>query len=136
VLSQALFDLAAVQVEDNTSDVNVRLDQVQTNNGGGIDYFTVTNGSEVPVNLNGFELRVLDPENADVDPNLPGVTVNSDVRVEPGESVSIGRVPDVVDDKGKSVAGTFEGGTQLNLAPGDQVALLDPGGAVASTITV
>jgi hypothetical protein len=136
VLSQALFDLAAVQVEDNTSDVNVRLDQVQTNDGGGIDYFTVTNGSEVPVNLNGFELRVLDPENADVDPNLPGVTVNSDVRVEPGESVSIGRVPDVVDDKGKSVAGTFEGGTQLNLAPGDQVALLDPGGAVASTITV
>jgi hypothetical protein len=136
VLSQALFDLAAVQVEDNTSDVNVRLDQVQTNNGGGIDYFTVTNGSEVPVNLNGFELRVLDPENADVDPNLPGVTVNSDVRVEPGESVSIGRVPDVVDDKGKSVAGTFEGGTQLNLAPGDQVALLDSGGAVASTITV
>jgi len=136
VLSQALFDLAAVQVDDNTSDVNVRLDQVQTNDGGGIEYFTVSNTSNEPVNLNGFELRVLDPENADVDPDLPGVTVNSDVTVEPGETVSIGRAPDVKDDKGESVAGTFEGGSELNLAPGDQVALLDSGGAVASTITV
>lgn len=136
VLSQALFDLAAVQVEDNTSDVNVRLDQVQTNDGGGIEYFTVSNGTKEPVNLNGFELRVLDPENADVDPDLPGVTVNSDVTVEPGETVSIGRVPDVKDDKGDRVAGTFEGGTDLNLAPGDQVAILDTGGAVASTLTV
>jgi hypothetical protein len=136
VLSQALFDLAAVQVEDNTSDVNVRLDQVQTNDGGGIEYFTVSNGSKKPVNLNGFELRVLDPENADVDPDQPGVTVNSDVTVEPGETVSIGRVPDVKDDKGDHVDGTFEGGTELNLAPGDQVALLDSGGAVASTVTV
>ena len=99
VLSQALFDLAAVQVEDNTSDVNVRLDQVQTNDGGGIEYFTVTNGSNEPVKLNGFELRVLDPEDADVDPDLPGVTVSSEVTVEPGETVSIGRVPDVKDDK-------------------------------------
>jgi hypothetical protein len=136
VLSQALFDLAAVQVEDNTSDLNVRLDQVQTNEGGGIDYFTVSNGSRAPVNLNGFELRVLDPESADVDPNLPGVTVNSDVTVDPGESVSIGRTSDVQDDEGERVAGTFEGGERLNLAPGDQVALLDSGGAVASTITV
>ena len=136
VLSQALFDLAAVQVDDNTSDVNVRLDQVQTNDGGGIDYFTVTNGTEDAVNLNGFELRVLDPENADVDPDLPGVTVNSDVTVEPGETVSIGRVPDLEDDAGDQVAGTFEGGSELNLAPGDQVALLDTGGAVASTVTV
>src|SRR5215208_6015508 len=136
VLSQALFDLAAVEVEDNTSDVNVRLDQVQTNDGGGIEYFTISNSSNESVNLNGFELRVLDPENADVDPDLPGVTVNSDVTVEPGETVSIGRAPDVKDDKGESVAGTFEGGSELNLAPGDQVALLDSGGAVASTITV
>jgi hypothetical protein len=136
VLSQALFDLAAVQVQANTSDVNVRLDQVQTNDGGRLEYFTVSNGGKVPVNLSGFELRVLDPASADVDPNLPGVTVNSDVTLQPGESVSIGRVPDIKDQKGESVAGTFEGGTQLKLAPGDQVALLDTGGAVASTITV
>jgi hypothetical protein len=136
VLSQALFDLAAVQVDDNTSDVNVRLDQVQTNDGGGIEYFTVSNSGQEPVNLSGFELRVLDPENAEVDPDLPGVTVNSDVTVEPDETLSIGRVPDVKDDAGERVAGTFEGGTELNLAPGDQVALLDSGGAVASTLTV
>ena len=64
------------------------------------------------------------------------MTINSDVTLEPDESVSIGRVPDIKDEEGERVAGTFEGGTELNLAPGDQVALLDTGGAVASTITV
>jgi hypothetical protein len=137
VLSQALFDLAAVQVEDNTSDVNVTLEQVQTTEeGGGIEYFTVQNRGTKSVNLQGFTLRVLDPETAQVTPGAPGVTIDSDIRVERGQSVSIGRVPDVVDDEGERVAGTFEGGTSLDLAPGDQIALLDPGGAVASTITV
>jgi hypothetical protein len=42
----------------------------------------------------------------------------------------------VVDADGERVVGTFEGGEALELAPGDQVALLDSGGAVASTITV
>jgi hypothetical protein len=137
VLSQALFDLAAVQVEDNTSDANVTLDQVQTTEeGGGIEYFTVTNHDPKPRNLQGFTLRVLDPETAQVTPGAPGVTIDSDVKVKRGQSVSIGRVPDIVDDQGKRVAGTFEGGTSLDLAPGDQIALLDPGGAVASTITI
>ena len=137
VLSQALFDLAAVQVEDNTSDVNVTLEQVQTTEeGGGIEYFTVQNRGTTSVNLQGFTVRVLDPETAQVTPGAPGVTIDSDIRVEQGQSVSIGRVPDIVDDEGERVAGTFEGGTSLDLAPGDQVALLDPGGAVASTITV
>jgi hypothetical protein len=137
VLSQALFDLKAVHVEDNTSDANVTLDQVQTTDkGGGIEYFTVTNHDPEPRNLQGFSLRVLDPESAEVTPGAPGVTINTDITVKKDESVSIGRVPDVVDDKGKRVAGTFEGGTSLDLAPGDQIALLDPGGAVASTIVV
>jgi hypothetical protein len=137
VLSQALFDLAAVQVEDNTSDANVTLEQVQTTEeGGGIEYFTVQNRGTTSVNLQGFTVRVLDPETAQVTPGAPGVTIDSDIRVERGKSVSIGRVPDIVDDEGERVAGTFEGGTSLDLAPGDQVALLDPGGAVASTITV
>src|SRR5215204_1503731 len=137
VLSEALFDLAAVQVEDNTSDVDVTLEQVQTTDkGGGIEYFTVHNDGDESVNLSGFSLRVLDPENAQVEPGAPGVIINSDITVKKDESVSIGRVPDIVDDDGKRVAGTFEGGTSLDLAPGDQVALLDPGGAVASTITV
>jgi hypothetical protein len=137
VLSQALFDLAAVQVEDNTSDVNVTLEQVQTTEeGGGIEYFTVQNRGTKSVNLQGFTLRVLDPETAQVTPGAPGVTINSDIRVKRDQSVSIGRVPDIVDDEGERVAGTFEGGTSLDLAPGDQVALLDSGGAVASTITI
>jgi len=137
VLSQALFDLAAVQVEDNTSDANVTLEQVQTTEkGGGIEYFSVKNRGTKSMNLQGFTLRVLDPETAQVTPGAPGVTINSDIKVKRGQSVSIGRVPDIVDDEGKRVAGTFEGGTSLDLAPGDQIALLDPGGAVASTITV
>ena len=136
VLSQALFDLAAVEVEDNTSDVAVELEQVATTEGGGIEFFGVHNRSERPVNLQGFTLRVLDPETAEVTPGAPGVTINTNIEVKPGQSVSVGRVPDLVDDEGEAVAGTFEGGTALELAPGDQVALLDPGGAVASTITV
>jgi hypothetical protein len=137
VLSQALFDLAAVEVEDNTSDVAVDLEQVvTTEGGGGIEFFGVRNRGERPVNLQGFTLRVLDPETAEVTPGAPGVTINSSIEIQPGESVSVGRVPDLVDEEGQTVAGTFEGGTALELAPGDQVALLDPGGAVASTITV
>jgi hypothetical protein len=137
VLSQALFDLAAVRAEDNTSDANVTLDQVQiTEEGGGIEYFTVTNHDPKPRNLQGFKLTVLDPETAEVTPGAPGVTIDSDIRVKQDESVSIGRVPDIVDDEGRRVAGTFEGGTSLDLAPGDQIALLDPGGAVAHTITI
>jgi hypothetical protein len=41
-----------------------------------------------------------------------------------------------VDADGERVVGTFEGGEALGLVPGDQVALLDSGGAVASTSTV
>ena len=137
VLSQALFDLAAVEVEDNTSDVDVRLETVElTDDGGGIEFFSVQNPTERQVNLRGFTLRVLSPEDARVDPDAPQVTINSDVRVPVRGSASVGRVPDVVDVGGEAVDGTFEGGTELDLAPGDQVALLDPGGAVASTYTV
>jgi hypothetical protein len=137
VLSQALFDLSAIEVEDNTSDLDVTLEQVElTETGGGIEYFTVQNRGRQPVNVQGFTLRVLDPETAEVDPELPGVTISDAVELQPRESVSIGRVPDIVDADGERVAGTFEGGEALDLAPGDQVALLDAGGAVASTITV
>jgi hypothetical protein len=137
VLSQALFDLSAVQVESNTSDVDVVLEQIElTESGGGIEYFTVENGSRRPVNLQNFSLQVLDPETGEVNPDSPGITINEPIVVEPMRSVSIGRVPDVVDADGERVVGTFEGGEALELAPGDQVALLDSGGAVASTITV
>jgi hypothetical protein len=137
VLSQALFDLSAVQVESNTSDVDVVLEQIElTQKGGGIEYFTVQNRSRSPVNLQNFSLRVLDPRTGEVNPDSPGITINEPVEVKPGQSVSIGRVPDVVDADGEQVVGTFEGGEALELAPGDQVALLDSGGAVASTYTM
>jgi hypothetical protein len=137
VLSQALFDLSAVQVETNTSDVDVVLEQVElTETGGGIEYFTVGNGSRRPVNLQNFSLQVLDPETGEVNPDSPGITINEPVEVRPRQSVSIGRVPAVVDADGERVVATFEGGEALQLAPGDQVALLDSGGAVASTLTV
>ena len=137
VLSQALFDLSAVQVEDNTSDVDVTLEQIElTQTGGGIEYFTVQNRGRSPVNLQNFSLRVLDPETGEVNPDSQGITINEAVELAPRQSVSIGRVPDVVDADGERVVATFEGGVALELGPGDQVALLDSGGAVASTYTM
>jgi hypothetical protein len=137
VLSQALFDLSAVQVESNTSDVAVVLVQIElTETGGGIEYFTVENRSRRPVNLQNFSLQVLDPETGEVNPDSPGITINEAIEVEPERSVSIGRVPNVVDADGERVVGTFEGGEALELTPGDQIALLDSGGAVASTYTM
>lgn len=138
VLSQALYDLSSVEAEDNTSDVDVVLQQVvPTETGGGLEYFSVENRSDGPVDLQGYSLRVLDPETAEADPDAPGVTVNENVEVGPGETASLGRVPDVVTaEGGGTVDGTFEGGEALELAPGDQVALLDSGGAVAHTLTV
>jgi hypothetical protein len=137
VLSQALYDLSSVKVEDNTSDIDVVLEQLElTESGGGLEYVTIQNRSTRPVNLQGFSLRVLDPETAQVNPDAPGVTITDPIEVQPGQSVSVGRVPSVVDADGEKVAGTFEGGESLELSPGDQVALLDSGGAVASTITV
>jgi hypothetical protein len=137
ILDQALFDLSAIQVESNTSDVDVTLEQVElTETGGGIEYFTVQNRSRDPVNLQNFTLRVLDPETAEVNADSPGITINERVVVQPEQSVSIGRVPDIVDADGERVVGTFEGGEALDLGPGDQVALLDSGGAVAHTYII
>lgn len=137
VLNQALFDLSSTDVEGNTSDIAVDLAQIElTESGGGLEYFTVQNRGERVINLQGFSLRVLDPETGEVNPDSDGVLINDEVQVQPGQEVSVGRVPDVLDAEGNPVAGTFEGGTDLGLAPGDQLALLDSGGAVASTITV
>jgi hypothetical protein len=137
VLNQALFDLSVIQVESNTSDLDVVLEQIElTETGGGIEYFTVQNRSRRPVNLQNFTLRVLDPETAEVNPDSPGITINEAILVQPRQSISIGRVPGIVDADGERVVGTFGGGVALDLGPGDQVALLDSGGAVASTITV
>jgi len=81
-------------------------------------------------------VQVLNPETAQVDSGSPGVTINEAVQFEPEQSISKGRVPVVVHADGERVARTFEGGEALDLGPGDQVGLLDLGGAVANTITV
>ena len=137
IVNQALFDLSAVQVQDNTSDVDVTLERLElTESGDSIEYLSIRNRSKEPVDLQGFTVRLLDPETGEVRPDSPTVTINSSVEAPAQSSVSVGRAPDVVDADGNQVAGTFEGGDELKLSPGDQVALLDAGGAVAATATV
>lgn len=137
VLDQAVFDLASANSGKNTSGVDANLTQVKlTAGGGGIDHFTVKNRGKKTIDLNGFSLRLVDQQSGNVDESSPGVRINSSIEVRPGESVSVGRVPDITGANGKKVAGTFEGGQQLNLSPGDQVALLDKSGAVADTFLV
>ena len=137
VLDQALFDLTSVEVASNTSDTDIELDTVElTETGDGVEYFTVTNNGDDRVNLEGFSLRVVDPETGDVTSDSPGVEVNERTRVGSGRSASVGRVPDAVDADGREVKGTFEGGEDLQLQPGDTVALLDGGGAVVDTVAV
>ncbi len=137
VLSQALFDLSATEVESNTSDVDVVIEQLElTDSGSGLEYISIANQSTQEVNLQGFSLRLLDPETGEVNPDSVGVQINEDVLIQPGESASVGRLPSVVDADGDRVEGVFEGGDALQLAPGDQLALIDSGGAVANTFTV
>lgn len=137
VLSQALFDLSSIEVADNTSDTQVGVEAVElTESGGGVEYFTVSNAGENPVDLQGFSLRIFDPDTGEVTNDSPGVMIEDSLEVPSGESVSVGRVPDVTDAEGNVVAGTFGGGQRLDLSEGDQVALLDSGGAVAATFSV
>lgn len=137
VLGQALFDLSSMAVEGNSSDTELDLDRVElTETGGGIDYFTVTNNGEQRVVLEGFTLRVVDPETGEVSEESEGVQVTEGIRVRPGRTVSVGRVPDLTDADGRTVKGTFAGGEELSLEDGQQIAILDSGGAVIDTITV
>lgn len=139
VVKQALFDLsAASDIEGNTSDVDVIIDQFElTEDGAGLAYISIENNSKDPVNLEGFTLRVLDPETGEVDPGAGEASINDAVKIPAKRSRSVGRDDKVVDSDGNAVEGVFEqpeGG--LDLAPGDQLALLDSGGAIAFTITI
>jgi hypothetical protein len=137
VLSQALFDLSNTDVQGNSSDIELELDQIElTESGGGIEYFTVTNNGEQRVVLEGFTLRVMDPETGEVSDESEGFQVNEGIRVGTGRTISVGRVPDITDADGRTVKGTFAGGGELGLEAGQQVAILDSGGAVVDTITV
>jgi hypothetical protein len=137
VLDQALFDLTNVDVGGNSSKTNLTLDQVElTESGGGIEYFTVSNEGDKQANLDGYSLRVQDPETGEISDRSSGVRVNQKIRVAPGKSVSVGRASDVVDADGNEVAGTFTGGGSLALRPGNKVALLDKSGAVVDSISI
>jgi hypothetical protein len=61
--------------------------------------------------------------------------VNEEILLASVKAVSIGRAPNVVGADGEQVAATFTGGEWLGLRPGDQVALLDIGGADIDTIS-
>lgn len=137
VLDQALYDLTNNTDGGETSDVDLALGGVElTESGGGIEYFTVTNRSDEPVSLDGFSVRTMDPTTAEISPDGSGVEVTQALSLEPGQTASIGRAPELVDADGRAVMGTFSGGEALALAPGDQLALLDPGGAVADVASV
>lgn len=137
VLGQALFDLSNVDVSSNSSDVDLQLDRVElTESGGGVEYLTVTNNGERRVDLEGFSLRVMDTETGEANQESEGVVITDSVGVGPGRTVSAGRVPDITDADGRQVRGTFTGGDDLGLEPGDQLALLDSGGAVVDTISL
>jgi hypothetical protein len=137
VLNQALFDLTRNDTGGNSSDVDVGLERVElAESGGGIEYFTVTNQGDEEADLSGFTLRVQDPDTGEVDAFEGGVEISDAVRLAPGEQVSIGSDADVVDADGREVAGVFSDGDSLALRAGDQVALLDNGGAVVDTISI
>ncbi len=137
VLDQALFDLAASDVGGNSSDVEVLLDRVElTESGGGIEYITVINEGDAEADLSGFTLQVQDPETGDTGDSGGRVEIDANVRLDPGQEASVGRQPQVTDADGREVIGTFSNGESLTLRAGDQVALLDNGGAVVDTITI
>jgi hypothetical protein len=137
VLNQALFDLTRNDAGGNSSDVDVSLDRVElTESGGQIEYITVTNQGDQEADLTGFTLQAQDPDTGEIDDSGEGVQINDTVRLAPGEQASIGRESQVVDADGRAVAGVFSNGESITLKAGDQVALLDNGGAVVDTISI
>jgi hypothetical protein len=137
VLNQALFDLTRNDAGGNSSDVDVSLDRIElTESGGGIEYVTVTNQGDQEADLTGFTLQAQDPDTGEIDDSGEGVQINDSVRLAPGEQASIGREPQIVDADGREVAGVFSNGESVTLKAGDQVALLDNGGAVVDTISI
>ena len=137
VLDQALFDLSRTDVGGNLSDVALDLEGLElTQTGGGIEYITIANQGEGEIDLSGFTLNVQDSETGEIDQGGGGVEINEAARIGPRQVASIGRAPDVIDAAGRLVIGTFTNSASLTVQPGDQVALLDNGGAVVDTITV
>ena len=77
-----------------------------------------------------------DPQTGDTNDSGGRVEIDANVRLDPAEQASVGRHPQVKDGDGREVIGTYSNGESLTLRAGDQVALLDNGGAVVETITI
>lgn len=137
VLDQALFDLTRSDVGGNSSDIDVVLDRVElTERGGNIEYITLINRGDQEADLSGFTLKAQDPDTGEIDESGDGLQINGGVSLDPGETASIGRESGIVDADGREVIGTFSNGDSLTVGAGDQVALLDNGGAVVDTISI
>jgi hypothetical protein len=137
VLNQALFDPTRNDTGGNSSDIDVGLDRVElAESEGGTEYFTVTNQGDEEADLTGFTLQVQDPDTGEVDDSGGGVQISDAVRLAPGKQASIGSDAEVIDADGREIAGVFSNGDSLTLRAGDQVSLLDNGGAVVDTISI
>lgn len=137
LLDQALSRLAETSLEDPAENSpELVLEQAETTQeGGGLEYVTVANEGAEAAELGGYELGEVDPQTGD--PAGSGrLTVDDGTSVQSGSAISIGRSPDVEGSDEEQVAGTFGGGASLQLDPGDQLALIDPDGGVAATITL
>lgn len=137
LLEQALNGLAQVETpEDEEAEQapDLVLEQAErAGEGGGLEFITIANEGEEPVDLGGYELAPVAPDtNEPADSRL---TVDDGASVEPGSSISIGRAPDVEAD-GEQVDATFGGDASLELQSGDRLALIDPEGSVVTTLTL
>lgn len=134
VLDQALAELANLQTTGDEGAPELVLEQVEVT-GDGIQYVTVGNEGEAPVELGGYELVAIEPSTGEAAPDIGSLAVDGEPEVEAGGNISLGLGPDVEDAEGNLVDGTFGGGA-LAPEPGDQIGLVAPDGAVAATFTL
>ncbi|MBA2443071.1 MAG: hypothetical protein H0V53_11800 [Rubrobacter sp.] len=137
VLDQALFDVSGAATGDDAAGGGVILERAELSaDGNALEYVTIGNLGADVASLEGYSLNVLDPETGEVVPGPGGLPIQGSPQVEPEGQVVIGANPGVVDEDGEPVDSTFGGDGDLNLAPGDQISLLDDTGAVAATLAI
>lgn len=134
VLDQALSDLENSQTTGTDEEAELVIEQAETAGGGRLQSITVGNEGNSGVGIGDYELASVNPSTGEAAVDSGSLSLDGDAPVEPGDSISLGRGPDVQDAEGNQVDGTF-GGESLNLRPGDQLALVGPDGAVAATFT-
>lgn len=135
LLEQALDGLAQVEAPENSAGQapDLVLEQVRRSEEGSLEFVAIANEGEEPVDLGGYELAPVSPDTEE--PAGSRLTVEEGASVEPDSSLSISRDPGV-QANGEQVDATFGGGASLDLQSGDRLALVDPEGAVVTTITL